>query len=89
MTFHAEKVEAFKEIFLSSKDRIAAFPGCHHVWLLRDPAKENVFHTWSIWEEPEDLERYRHSELFSQVWGKTKVLFSDKPAALSYPIETF
>lgn len=87
MTFQDDKVEAFKEIFLSSKDRIAAFPGCHHVWLLADPNHSNIFHTWSIWDEEDDLERYRHSDLFRDVWGQTKVFFSDKPKAISFPVQ--
>ncbi len=88
MTFVEERVPAFRELFLVNKDRIASFPGCHHVWLLADPEKSNVFHTWSIWEDEEALNRYRESELFEEVWGTAKKLFEAKPTAISYPIES-
>ena len=31
----------------------------------------------------EDLENYRHSELFQNIWAETKVFFNDKPLAWS------
>ena len=35
------------------------------------------------WESEEDLENYRKSELFTEVWDFTKQLFNDKPEAWS------
>ena len=57
--------------------------GCKHVELMQDINNPTIFFTFSIWENPSDLEAYRQSELFKGVWAKTKVLFGDKPEAWS------
>ena len=83
MTFKAENVERFKDIFNASKDLIAAMEGCNHVELLQDINNPNIFFTLSIWEDPKYLEVYRQSSLFEGVWAKTKILFDAKPEAWS------
>jgi len=83
LTFQEDKLEAFKAIFEESKSKIRAFEGCKHVELLQGVAPDNIFFTFSIWESEDDLNKYRHSELFQGTWAKTKVLFSDKPQAWS------
>jgi quinol monooxygenase YgiN len=83
MTFKAENIERFKDIFNASKNLIAAMEGCHHVELLQDIHNPTVFFTLSIWEDPKFLEAYRQSELFAGVWSKTKILFDAKPEAWS------
>lgn len=83
MTFRPEAVEDFKAVFDSSKERIAAMPGCSHVELLQDVDNPCIFFTYSLWDGPEYLEAYRHSELFKGVWAKTKILFDAKPEAWS------
>ncbi len=70
-------------IFEQSKEKIRAFPGCLHLELLCDLDKANVRMTYSLWESPEALERYRQSELFQTTWTATKKLFADKPVAFS------
>jgi heme-degrading monooxygenase HmoA len=42
-----------------------------------------VFFTYSFWETEQDLENYRQSALFDEVWTFTKKLFNDKPEAWS------
>ena len=83
LTFQEDKTDDFIEIFETSKSKIRNFEGCHHVELLRAQSPANIFFTFSIWENEVALEKYRHSELFRSTWSKTKVLFSDKPAAWS------
>jgi len=83
MTFRPEEVERFLELFNGTKDRIRHFPGCHHLTLLKDYSDDNIFSTYSIWENEEALNAYRNSELFAGVWKATKVKFSDKPIAFS------
>ncbi|MDF2448468.1 MAG: antibiotic biosynthesis monooxygenase [Bacteroidota bacterium] len=83
MTFKSDSVERFKDIFNASKSLISAMEGCRHVELLQDINNPCIFFTLSIWDEPEYLENYRKSELFSGVWAKTKILFDDKPEAWS------
>ena len=83
LTFRREETENFIEIFNQSKDKIRARPGCHYLELLRGTRDTNVFFTYSFWDSEEDLNAYRHSELFKTTWAKTKALFGDKPEAWS------
>lgn len=83
MSFHPDKVEDFKSIFRENWKLIAGFEGCSHVELLQDKQSGNIFFTYSIWKDESYLEKYRNSELFGKVWGRTKVLFNDKPQAWS------
>jgi len=79
MEFKEENVALFQEIFNQNKYKIRAFEGCSFLELYQD----NIFFTYSYWEDEIHLNRYRHSELFKAVWGKTKVLFDTKPEAWS------
>lgn len=78
MTFHPDKVNDFIIIFKTNHTKIASFEGCKHVELLQ---QDNLFFTFSIWESEGHLDAYRQSALFANVWGQTKVLFSEKPEA--------
>lgn len=81
MSFHPEKTDEFKSIFETYRKLIAGFEGCLHVELLQDRQHPHVFFTYSIWEHENFLELYRDSDLFANVWSKTKILFNDKPQA--------
>ena len=83
LTFQEEKIEDFLGIFERSKLRIRGFDGCHHVELLKAKSPDNVFFTFSIWEDEAALEKYRKSDLFQSTWTQTKILFADKPMAWS------
>ena len=83
MTFQEDRVEDFLKVFHEYKDRIRGVEGCNHLELLRDINQPNILMTYSFWEHPENLENYRHSELFKGVWKQTKALFVDKPQAWS------
>lgn len=83
LSFHPEKVEAFLENFHQHKHSIRNFPGNTFLELYQDKSNKSVFFTYSIWENEEDLENYRNSELFNEVWTFTKALFNDKPQAWS------
>ena len=83
MEFQPEKVDAFLEIFNENKKMIRHFPGVHHLELHRDLNQQNVFYTYSLWDNQEALDAYRHSELFGSVWPRTKALFAKKPQAFS------
>jgi quinol monooxygenase YgiN len=83
MSFQPDKVNDFKAVFEQNWTRIASFKGCSHVELLQVKDQPNVFFTYSIWDNEGSLNAYRDSELFANVWGRTKVLFNDKPQAWS------
>lgn len=83
MTFRAEEVRPFMDLFLQNKEKIKGFPGCRHLELLQEDAAGLVFFTYSVWENSEALEAYRHSELFKVIWATTKAKFSEPAAAWS------
>lgn len=83
MTFEAESIPLFENVFEESKQAIRAFEGCNFLELYQDKNNETIFFTYSFWEKEADLEAYRNSDFFTSVWAKTKVLFSAKPEAWS------
>jgi len=83
LTFKESEIDTFVKIFNSKKKKIRAFEGCLHLELWRDVKAPNIFFTYSFWKSEDDLNAYRHSDLFQETWKKTKVLFSDKPHAWS------
>lgn len=83
MSFEHEKIQDFLSTFNAHKAKIKNFKGCTHLELLQDKNNTNIFFTYSYWNEEKDLENYRNSELFNNVWAKTKPLFNDRPEAWS------
>jgi quinol monooxygenase YgiN len=83
MTFQEDKTDTFREIFEHSKVQIRHFPGCIHLELWQDVKQLNIYYTYSLWENNEALEKYRHSDLFNSTWSQTKILFAAKPEAVS------
>ncbi|OYQ37541.1 antibiotic biosynthesis monooxygenase [Flavobacterium cyanobacteriorum] len=83
MSFHEDKVDAFLDNFDKVKGHIRNFPGNRFLELYRDRENPSVFFTYSYWEREEDLENYRQSELFNEVWAFTKQFFNNKPEAWS------
>lgn len=80
MTFKANEVETFEALFAKHHTAIRHFPGCKHLQLLRDG---HTFFTYSHWETAQDLEKYRNSPLFQEVWPATKALFASPAEAWS------
>ena len=83
MTFEKENIPSFERIFQASSPRIRTFPGCTHLELLQDADNPQVFFTYSRWESEADLQAYRESDFFREVWGQTKKLFAERPRAWS------
>lgn len=79
MTFKPAETARFQALFEDWRHRIIAFPGCMALELLHDERDPRVFFTHSRWRNAEDLEAYRRSEVFAQVWPVVKTLF-DAPA---------
>lgn len=81
MTFRPEEVMTFQELFDGWRHRIIAFPGCRHLELLHDVDDPRVFFTYSVWNGPIDLEAYRTSAVFADVWPVVKKLFAARASA--------
>jgi heme-degrading monooxygenase HmoA len=83
MKFKKEHCIAFESNFDKNKDKIRSFPGCRRLELLHDKSDPTIYFTYSYWNRDEDLENYRNSDLFKEVWAFTKTLFDAKPEAWS------
>ena len=83
MHFDQEAIDDFLEIYDRVKAAIGTVQGCTYLELLRDTEDPNVFVTISHWERIEDLENYRNSELFKNVWNRVKTLFAQPADAYS------
>lgn len=83
MSFEPSKVPIFLENFNNNKQNIRSFDGCSFLELYQDKDNKSTYFTYSYWESPEHLETYRNSDLFKNVWAKTKILFNNKPIAWS------
>ena len=83
LSFHQDKIPAFLENFELVKNQIRNFPGNRLLELYQDKTNASIIFTYSYWDSEEDLENYRKSELFTEVWDFTKQLFNDKPEAWS------
>ncbi|GGH77271.1 MAG: antibiotic biosynthesis monooxygenase [Bacteroidetes bacterium] len=83
MHFRAEEIDNFRALFESRKEFIRGFEGCEYLELWQDVNTPEIFFTYSHWTHEDRLENYRKSELFKDVWSKTKALFAEKPQAWS------
>lgn len=83
MTFQHDRADDFLGIFNEIKGFIENFEGCTELRLLRDNEKQNIFFTYSVWDNAEALERYRTSEFFKEIWSRAKVNFSERAEAWS------
>ena len=86
LTLSEENVSAFEEVFRTHQDAIASQPGCMGVEMLSDPDDNCIRGTLSRWRSAEDLNAYRASSLFGEVWPVTKSLFAAKPEVWSYEV---
>jgi autoinducer 2-degrading protein len=83
LSIDVNQIAVFKSHFDSVKQHIRNAPGNRFLELYQDQNNPCLFFTYSYWECEQDLENYRQSELFKEVWTFTKKLFNDKPEAWS------
>lgn len=86
MEFRAEEITSFLDNFETVKNSIRNFSGCCHLELWSDKTDPTVFFTHSIWQKESDLENYRNSALFKEIWATTKPKFRSKAAAWSVDV---
>ncbi len=83
MEFEEENISSFLSNFETVKEKIRSFPGCTFLELYQDKNDSTIFFTYSRWENESDLENYRNSDLFKNVWATTKPMFRSKAQAWS------
>ncbi|WP_405606113.1 putative quinol monooxygenase [Polaribacter sp. Asnod1-A03] len=75
LSFHQKNIEEFLLFFESKKPFIRASKGCNLLELYQDKQNPEIFFTYSYWDKEEDLENYRNSNFFKEVWVKLKTFF--------------
>ncbi|AUC81749.1 putative quinol monooxygenase [Lacinutrix sp. Bg11-31] len=83
LSFAEENIEQFLANFETVKQKIRNFKGCQFLELYQDKNNTNIFFTYSYWATEDDLNNYRHSDLFKGIWAETKPMFNAKPEAWS------
>ena len=86
MTFKEDKVTEFLSVFSKFQSRIRNAEGCISLELIQDLKQPNKISTLSKWESEKNLNKYRDSDTFKEVWPLTKSLFSEKTQASSHSI---
>jgi heme-degrading monooxygenase HmoA len=81
MSFKSEHCDDFIALFDHYKSHIRSAQGCTYLSMWRCKDEPNVFFTYSHWNQSEDLEAYRTSAIFAEVWPLTKRMFDAAPAA--------
>ena len=87
LTFSPDTVEAFDALYAQFEPHIQAQPGCHMIRSMKVSDHPCQRATLSFWEAQEDLDAYRKSALFREVWPATKALFAGPPEAQSYELK--
>ena len=75
MTFRNEGCDEFLRIFEKYKQQIRNAKGCTHLSLLRDKEEPYIFFTYSKWDDEKNLDAYRYSSTFAEVWPLVKIHF--------------
>lgn len=83
LTLKEENCSAFEQLFKNQNQAIKNQNGCIDVKLVKDINKIGVFFTISKWNSEKDLNAYRHSELFQDIWPTIKPMFAAKAEAWS------
>lgn len=83
MEFEEELVCEFDALFSEIQSDIEAMPGCERVMMMKSSGAPNTRTTLSWWAHEDDLNNYRKSALFGEVWPQTKAKFAEKPLAWS------
>lgn len=83
LTFQEDKVESFLTYFETIKHLVNGFPGCQGMKLVQDIQQPTIIMTYSHWNSETDLNLYRDSHTFQEIWPTIKVWFSARPEAWS------
>lgn len=83
MDFLPVEVQSFDELFEEIHHEIEAMPGCKKVMLLKSGTNTSQRTTLSWWDSESDLNAYRTSRFFGDIWPQTKAKFQSQPVAWS------
>lgn len=76
LEFQANHIGDFLAFFETIKHEVNSFPGCNGMQLLQDMNNPCIVFTYSLWNAPSDLDAYRNSKTFGQIWPTIKPWFA-------------
>lgn len=83
MRFNPENLSEFLSMYNKRRKEIRSQDGCLHLEMWQDLDDPCLIFTYSKWQDSLFLEVYRTSELFEEIWAKTKAGFSERAEAWS------
>lgn len=83
LTIKPVHLHDFLSTYRQSQELIKNFDGCLELRLLQDKSANNIVYTFSKWRSERDLEQYRNSNTFIEIWRSVKPLFAAKAEAWS------
>ena len=83
LTIQPTRYREFIALYSQAQKQIRLFDGCVGLELLHDASKSNIVFTISKWKTENDLNGYRNSEFFVNVWNSVKPMFEEKAEAWS------
>lgn len=86
LNIQPEYTSRFLTLFTDHQHHISQFEGCISLQLLRDEKNPNHLATLSHWRSETDLDHYRYSPFFKELWSQVKPLFSEPASATSFQI---
>ncbi len=81
LQFREENLRDFLSYFDTISHIVNNFPGCYGMKLYQEKGNPTTVFTYSHWASEQDLENYRLSPEFSEIWPHIKVWFDGKPEA--------
>ncbi len=81
LTFKPEHISDFEAYYATIRSEVAGQPGCNGVTFLKEQGNTGVFFTYSKWNSVNDLNNYRNTEVFGQIWPTVKNWFRAKAEA--------
>jgi len=81
LTFKPEHITDFETYYETIRTKVAGQPGCNGVTFLKEQNNTGVFFTYSKWDSEVDLNNYRGTEVFGQIWPTVKNWFGAKAEA--------
>lgn len=79
LTLQEDKAKDFLLLFDKYKTAIQSSDGCIKVEGSQNTSSPHIFFTYSYWNSEDDLNNYRNSPLFKEVWPQVKIWFDEKP----------
>ena len=80
LSLDLKNISAFKTIFELNRVNISNQKECTLLELFQDIENPCIFFL-STWNSVNELNIYRNSELFQEIWKEIKILFNNKPKA--------